>query len=141
MEPDPLARARADASRFLVKRVALWAVLVAFMLGIVIAAALNPSDEARTGLVAFLWDTPGFLLEVLAIYFGVLLIDFLANELRNAEWFDHNGAARELGAVRARVGTEAERHADAAACAWQFLARNVIIAAAILGFFLAKSSG
>ena len=131
---------KSTARKFPYKEVAAWTAVIILFSGMLLSVIIGSNGEHQSGLAVFIFGLPTFAIQVLALVLVTLAIDFVASEVRNMEWFDRNGAARELGIIRTRIGTDKEQIGDNQSCSRQYLARNLLIAVVILGFFLSRSS-
>lgn len=92
--------------------------------------------DRMTEVVDFMFDAATFGVECAIILLIALVIMYGSQIVRNREWFDKNGAAREMGDIRARQGTDKERQGDPVAIAIQYAASTFLLAIILLSFFL-----
>jgi len=87
-------------------------------------------------LVQFASESAQFGLQALILTLFALLVVWVSQAIRNIEWFDRRGAAREMVKVQKRAGTETEQPGDAVALAVQYGSTTLFIAIVVLAYFL-----
>lgn len=108
-------------------------IAVAFLAGMIFGGVRG---GGHISLVQFASESAQFGLQALILTLFALLVVWVSQAIRNVEWFDRRGAAREMGKVQKRAGTETERPGDAVALAIQYGSTTLFIAIVVLAYFL-----
>ena len=93
-------------------------------------------DNFSQFLDTYFW----FLAQATLLSIGVIGVKTLCQYILCIEKLDRNGAARELGEVRSRIGMEDEQPMDNLACAITHAAWVVFIGLVLLSFYIAHST-
>lgn len=110
--------------------------LTLFLIVIIAILVMGLWGDRISEVVDFIFDAATFAVEAAVILFVGLILMYGSQQVRNREWFDKNGAAREMGDVRARQGSPKERDGDPVAIAIQYAASTFLLAIILLSFFL-----
>lgn len=105
------------------------------LIGMVVAAALiasmawlaGASAESARLLRFWVHDFPVFAMMVPGILLIALSVVYISQFIRNQVWYDRNGAAREMGTLQKRIGTQKEKPYDGIAMAIQYSGTTLLI--------------